>query len=491
MALPLFPPERDPGPDFVGLLRLTAGQATPPRARRSTPSSPVQAPHGTTVVALRYADGVVMAGDRRATAGNIIAHHAMEKVFPADRYSAVAIAGTAGMAIEMVRLFQVQLEHYEKVEGSTLSLEGKANQLAQMVRQHLPLAMQGLAVVPLFAGYDTARGHWAASSTTTSPAATTRTPTSRPPVRVGATPAARSSSAGGRAWPRRGRRPGHPVALRRGRRGLRHRRPRSGARHLPDHRRGRRRGYREVPEDEVAERFGALIARKQAERASMSMPYYVAPEQVMKDRAEYAQKGIARGRSLVATTYDVGIAIVAENPSRSLHKISEIYDRIAFGGVGKYNEYDQLRVAGVRHADTKGYAYSREDVDARSLANLYAQYLGNVFTHEMKPLEVEILVAELGEGENQLYHIAYEGTITDEDRFAVLGGDAETITERVGAAWQADWDLAAAVKAATAALAGPDRTLGAGDLEVAILSRGNGRRTFRRIEEEELAQLLA
>jgi proteasome alpha subunit len=223
----------------------------------------------------------------------------------------------------------------------------------------------------------------------------------------------------------------------------------------------------------------------------VSMPYYVAPEQVMKDRAEYAQKGIARGRSLVATTYDVGIAIVAENPSRSLHKISEIYDRIAFGGVGKYNEYDQLRVAGVRHADTKGYAYSREDVDARSLANLYAQYLGNVFTHEMKPLEVEILVAELGERENQLYHIAYEGTITDEDRFAVLGGDAETITERVGAAWRADWDLAAAVTATTSALAGPDRTLGAGDLEVAILSGGNGRRTFRRIEEEELAQLLA
>ena len=223
----------------------------------------------------------------------------------------------------------------------------------------------------------------------------------------------------------------------------------------------------------------------------MTMPYYVAPEQVMKDRAEYAQKGIARGRSLVPTTYDVGIAMVAENPSRSLHKISEIYDRIAFGGVGKYNEYDQLRVAGVRHADTKGYAYSREDVDARSLANLYAQYLGNVFTHEMKPLEVEILVAELGEDENQLYHIAYEGTITDEDRFAVLGGDAETITERVGAAWQADSDLAAAVKAATASLAGPDRTLAAGDLEVAILSRGNGRRTFRRIDEEELAQLLA
>jgi proteasome alpha subunit len=222
----------------------------------------------------------------------------------------------------------------------------------------------------------------------------------------------------------------------------------------------------------------------------MSMPYYVAPEQVMKDRAEYAQKGIARGRSLVATTYDVGIVIVAENPSRSLHKISEIYDRIAFGGVGKYNEYDQLRVAGVRHADTKGFAFSREDVDARSLANLYAQYLGNVFTHEMKPLEVEILVAELGDAENQLYHIAYEGTITDEDRFAVLGGDAETITERVAAAWQGDWDLAGALGAATVALAGPDRTLGPGDLEVAILSRGNGRRTFRRIHGQELAGLL-
>src|SRR6202167_5271059 len=175
----------------------------------------------------------------------------------------------------------------------------------------------------------------------------------------------------------------------------------------------------------------------------MTMPYYVAPEQVMKDRAEYAQKGIARGRSLVATVYDGGILMVAENPSRSLHKISEIYDRIAFAGVGKYNEYDQLRVAGVRHADTKGFTFSREDVDARSLANLYAQYLGNVFTHEMKPLEVEILVAELSADNrpDQLYHIAYEGTITDEEHFAVLGGDAETITARVAEAWTDGWDL--------------------------------------------------
>jgi proteasome alpha subunit len=225
----------------------------------------------------------------------------------------------------------------------------------------------------------------------------------------------------------------------------------------------------------------------------VTMPFYVAPEQVMKDRAEYAQKGIARGRSLVATTYADGILIVAENPSRSLHKVSEIYDRIAFAGVGKYNEFDQLRVAGVRHADTKGFAFSREDVDARSLANLYAQFLGNVFTHEMKPLEVEILVAELGDQErpDQLYHVAYEGTITDEDRFAVLGGDADTLRQRFAEAHRDGWALAEALRAAVATLAGPDRQLGASDLEVAVLARGNGRRTFRRVAGDELATLLA
>jgi proteasome alpha subunit len=225
----------------------------------------------------------------------------------------------------------------------------------------------------------------------------------------------------------------------------------------------------------------------------MTMPYYVAPEQVMKDRAEYAQKGIARGRSLVATTYGQGIVIVADNPSRSLHKISEIYDRIAFAGVGKYNEFDQLRVSGIRHADTKGYAYSREDVEARSLANLYAQYLGQVFTHEMKPLEVEILVAELGNGLRppQLYHIAYEGTITDEDRFAVLGGETEAIVVALDEAWSAEWSLEAALRAAVGALAGSERTLAAADLEVAVLTEGNGRRAFRRLVDDELVALLA
>lgn len=153
MGLPLFSPSDDPGPDFASLLRRTGAPTWV-----TSPEHAMPVRHATTVVSLRYAEGVVMAGDRRATEGHAIAHRAMDKVFPADRFSAVAIAGAAGFAVEMVRLFQTQLEHYEKVEGLTLSLEGKANQLAQMVRQHLPLAMQGLAVVPLFAGYDTARG---------------------------------------------------------------------------------------------------------------------------------------------------------------------------------------------------------------------------------------------------------------------------------------------------------------------------------------------
>ncbi len=224
----------------------------------------------------------------------------------------------------------------------------------------------------------------------------------------------------------------------------------------------------------------------------MTMPYYVAPEQVMKDRAEYAQKGIARGRALVATAYTDGILIVAENPSRTLHKVSEIYDRVAFAGVGKYNEFDQLRVAGIRHADTKGYAYSREDVDARSLANLYAQYLGQVFTHEMKPLEVEILVAELAPtGENSLYHISYDGTVVDEENWTVLGGEAEAIAARLEQAFDPTWTLGAAVKSCVACLAGPDRTLGVDDLEVGVLEKSAQRRAFRRIERAELSSLVA
>jgi proteasome alpha subunit len=224
----------------------------------------------------------------------------------------------------------------------------------------------------------------------------------------------------------------------------------------------------------------------------MSMPFYVAPEQVMKDRADYARKGIARGRALTALLYAEGILICAENASNTLRKVSEIYDRIAFAGVGRYNEFDQLRIAGVRHADLKGYSFSREDVDARSLANAYAQILGNVFTHEMKPMEVEILVAEVGEqpGDDQLYHILYDGTVMDEDRFSVLGGEAEAIAERMEHAWTPGLALRDALAVAVPALAGTERTLTADDLEVAVLSRGNGRRAFRRIEGDELASLV-
>jgi proteasome alpha subunit len=195
----------------------------------------------------------------------------------------------------------------------------------------------------------------------------------------------------------------------------------------------------------------------------------------------------------VATIYDAGVLIVAENPSRTLHKISEIYDRVAFAGVGKYNEFDQLRVAGVRHADTKGFAYSREDVDARSLANLYAQYLGQVFTHEMKPLEVEILVAELDASgvAHQLYHIAYDGTVVDETGYSVLGGDAATITDRLGASYDKGWTLGEALRHCVAALAGPERTLGPAELEVAVLTAGTDRRSFRRLVNGELETMLS
>ena len=225
----------------------------------------------------------------------------------------------------------------------------------------------------------------------------------------------------------------------------------------------------------------------------MSMPFYVAPEQVMKDRADYARKGIARGRALVAIQYDEGIAIVAENPSNTLRKVSEIYDRIAFAGVGKYNEFDQLRVAGVRAADLKGYQYSRADVDARSLANQYAQILGQIFTHEMKPLEVEILVAEIGSDPagDQLFHILYDGTVLDEKRFSVLGGDADAIAARLTPELATTPNLAAAVVVATNALSGPERQLVADDLEVAVLRRNGSRRAFARLDDAEVSRLLS
>ncbi len=226
----------------------------------------------------------------------------------------------------------------------------------------------------------------------------------------------------------------------------------------------------------------------------MTMPFYVSPEQMMEDRADYARKGIARGKALIALSYQDGILIVAENPSNTLHKISEIYDRVAFAGVGKYNEFDQLRIAGVRHADLKGYSFSREDVDARSLANQYAQMLGQIFTHEMKPMEVEILVAEIPlnseSGESQMFHILYDGTVKDEAEYAVLGGQTEEILERFHPNFESNLNLQSGIKLAISALSGDDRELHPNDLEVAELSATNGRRAFRRIQGDELEEIL-
>jgi proteasome alpha subunit len=226
----------------------------------------------------------------------------------------------------------------------------------------------------------------------------------------------------------------------------------------------------------------------------MTMPFYQSPEQVMKDRADYARKGIARGRSLVALEYEHGVALVAENPSGSLNKISEIYDRIAFAGVGRYNEFEQLKIAGVRHADLKGYAYSRDDVQARSLANAYAQTLGQIFTHEMKPYEVEILVAQVGIAAGDpsfMYHILYDGTVMDEHGFTVLGGQADDITTVLEGRYETGLDVGAVIRMGASALAGPDRTLEAATLEVALLDRTFGRRCFRRLDDATVANHLA
>lgn len=230
----------------------------------------------------------------------------------------------------------------------------------------------------------------------------------------------------------------------------------------------------------------------------MNMPFYVSPEQLMKDRADFARKGIARGRSVVVLAYEDGIAFATENPSRALHKISEIYDRIAFAAVGKYNEFENLRVAGVRYADLRGYSYDRTDVNARGLANAYAQTLGTVFTTESKPLEVELVVAEVGRTaeQDQLYRISYDGSVADEQGVVVMGGQADQLGRVLEDAWRPGLGLAEVLRLAVHALAsGGDgdetRTIPAAQLEVAVLDRTRPRRAFRRLTGAVLEGLLA
>jgi proteasome alpha subunit len=232
----------------------------------------------------------------------------------------------------------------------------------------------------------------------------------------------------------------------------------------------------------------------------MTQQFYVSPEQLMKDRADFARKGIARGRSVVVISCREGIALVAENPSPSLHKIGEIYDKIAFAAVGKYNEFESLRQAGVRYADVRGYSYDREDVTARGLASVYAQSLGAVFTAEQKPFEVELAVAEVGPSQeaDHLYRLTFDGSIADEHGFIVMGGQADKVSEAVAAGWQGELDFAAAIRLALAGLVGDKETatLPASAVEVAVLDRGSEsgrgtRRAFRRLEDADVVGLLA
>lgn len=240
----------------------------------------------------------------------------------------------------------------------------------------------------------------------------------------------------------------------------------------------------------------------------MTIPFYASAEQVMRDRSELARKGIARGRSVVALTYAGGVLFVAENPSTALHKISEIYDRIGFAAVGRYNEFENLRVAGIRVADVRGYAYDRRDVTGRALANVYAQTLGTIFSEQQKPFEVELCVAEVGSDSDsdQLYHLTYDGSIVDEPNFVVMGGQTDNITAAMKDSFHSGMEIGEAVRVAVAALGtvtpggtgstgssgngSTQRTLGVGQLEVAVLDRNRPRRAFRRITGAALTALL-
>jgi len=225
------------------------------------------------------------------------------------------------------------------------------------------------------------------------------------------------------------------------------------------------------------------------------MPYYVSPEQLMKDRADYARKGIARGRSIVAVECAPGILLIAENPSATLRKMSELYDRIAYAAVGKYNEFESLRQAGIRLADMRGYSYGREDVSARSLANAYAQALGAAFTDQMKPFEVEVLVAQVADApeSDEMYRVGYDGSLQDEEGVVAMGGHADVLMETLEQAYQPGLDLAGAVTLGVNALsqaADGNGPLTADKLEVALLDRTRARRAFRRLTDVEVNDLL-
>ena len=226
----------------------------------------------------------------------------------------------------------------------------------------------------------------------------------------------------------------------------------------------------------------------------MSFQPYVPPEQLIKDRSEFARKGIARGRSVVALEYENGLLFLAENPSATLHKISEIYDRIAFAGVGKYSEFEDLRISGVRLADLRGYAYGREDVTAKTLANAYSQALSTIFTTQMKPYEVELLVGQVGDtpAENELFHILFDGSVADQRGYVAMGGRSEELMTHLKGEYREGLGMEDAVRLATTALSTIEESpVEAPNLEAAVLDLTRGRRKFRRLGDQELADILS
>jgi proteasome alpha subunit len=226
----------------------------------------------------------------------------------------------------------------------------------------------------------------------------------------------------------------------------------------------------------------------------MSMPFYVPPEQLTKDRADFARKGIARGRPIIVIEFTEGVLLVGENPSGSLHKTSEIYDKVAFAGVGRFNEFEMLRVAGIRYADLKGYSYERDDVTAKGLANAYAQTLGQIFTHEMKPYEIEVMIAEIGKDPSatKIYRIQFDGTLRDVRGFGAMGGMEEELTERLTTASNGLPDLGGAVRLAADTIEEVlETTIAPSDWEAAVLDRNLGRRKFRRLTGDEIEALRA
>ena len=228
----------------------------------------------------------------------------------------------------------------------------------------------------------------------------------------------------------------------------------------------------------------------------MSFMPYVAPEQMMKDRSDYAHKGIARGRSVLGFEYADGLLFLAENPSTTLHKISEVYDQVAFAGVGKYSEFEEMRIAGIRLADLRGYQYGREDVKARDLANAYSQALSSIFTQQMKPYEIELLVGEVDgdESGSSIYHVLFDGSVSDEQGYVAMGGHAEDLSDALKDRYEAGWDLATVVRTAVTVLATVPETreVPAEQIEAGVLDRTRShRRKFRRLTRAEIEAALA